>query len=369
MDKDIPLKEDHLPFLDGFRGLAALWVVAFHSMRITGCDIPVIKEGLAAVQLFMIMSGFLMAYHYYARQKNEPWESPLTWKKFYVRRFFRIAPLYYVLLAVFWFAGPALGEYRKDISHIYETVNPLESRYSDRSLANILWHVSFLFGASPKYSFHSPMPDWSIGLEMQFYLVFPFLMLLFRGNYFFVSAAGIFLVSKLVNKFLIKGLFEMPSFLTLSMVFFLIGMLLAVSYQFRSDTRKKWAAIATAVALSVLSKVPLIVAVTLVIAYLLHDTRRGKVYQMCYAALSNRLCTRLADLSYCVYLLHMLFLLPAAYVFTRYDWFLGSPEVVRFFIVFASTVLVVYPASVPLFRLVETRGIAWGKGIVRSMKS
>lgn len=358
------LKEDHLPFLDGFRGLAALWVVAFHSMRITGAHIPVINEGLAAVQVFMIMSGFLMAYHYYARQDKEPWEKPLTWKKFYIRRFFRIAPLYYALLMVYWLAGPTLGEYRKEISQVVESVNPLESRYSDRSLSNILWHVSFLFGASPVYSFHSPMPDWSIGLEMQFYLVFPFVMLLMRGKFFYIHATIIFVACKVFNKLILKGAFVMPSFLTLSMVFFLIGILLAVSHRFKDAANVKWPALITAFGLAVVSKQVLIVGITGVIMFLLHANASGVVHRLVLRLLSNRLTAWMADLSYCVYLLHMLFLLPAAYFLTRMESFLGLAGPLRFLIVFVVTVVPVYLCSMPIFHFLERKGIAIGKQIV-----
>ena len=101
----IPLKEDYLPFLDGLRGLAALWVIASHSLYLGSADFKYFNRGDIAVDLFMIMSGFLMAYHYYAREDKEPWGEPKTWFKFYVRRFFRIAPLYYVLLFVFFCLG------------------------------------------------------------------------------------------------------------------------------------------------------------------------------------------------------------------------------------------------------------------------
>jgi peptidoglycan/LPS O-acetylase OafA/YrhL len=47
-----------------------------------------------AVYAFMVMLGFLMALHFRLREQQDPWQSPRTWWIFYVRRFFRIAPLY-----------------------------------------------------------------------------------------------------------------------------------------------------------------------------------------------------------------------------------------------------------------------------------
>ena len=109
---------------------------------------------------------------------SDPWTAPATWRAFWLRRFFRIAPAYYLLLIVALLIGPWLGECRTLIAGPFPgTTTPIE-RYTDASFANIAAHVSFVFGALPAYAFRTPLPDWSIGLEMQFYAVFPFLMLL-----------------------------------------------------------------------------------------------------------------------------------------------------------------------------------------------
>ncbi|CAH2786711.1 MAG: Acyltransferase 3 [uncultured Caballeronia sp.] len=45
-------------------------------------------------------------------------------------------------------------------------------------MSNVVTHLTYTFGMFPRYAFNTPLPDWSIGLEMQFYAVFPLLMLL-----------------------------------------------------------------------------------------------------------------------------------------------------------------------------------------------
>jgi len=101
---NIAVKNDRLPILDGIRGYAALWVLLGHCSNLSGLNLPLLNRPQMAVDVFMIMSGFLMTQHYFLRQDREPWESPRTWMKFWVRRFFRIAPLYYAVLipAVLW---------------------------------------------------------------------------------------------------------------------------------------------------------------------------------------------------------------------------------------------------------------------------
>lgn len=75
----------------------------------------------------MMISGFLMAHNYLARRETEPWQAWPTWRAFWVRRFFRIAPAYYLLLAVALAMGPLLGNYRAAIGEQYpQTMTPSE---------------------------------------------------------------------------------------------------------------------------------------------------------------------------------------------------------------------------------------------------
>jgi peptidoglycan/LPS O-acetylase OafA/YrhL len=80
--------------LDGLRGIAALWVLIGHCAILTGLSLPVLDKPDLGVDLFMMLSGFLMVFHYQLRAKEEPWSEPGTWIKFWARRYFRIAPLF-----------------------------------------------------------------------------------------------------------------------------------------------------------------------------------------------------------------------------------------------------------------------------------
>ena len=116
----------------------------------------------------MMISGFLMAHNCLARSEREPWEAWSTWRTFWVRRYFRIAPAYYLLLLIALAIGPMLGSYRAAIGEPFpQTLTPA-ARYLDASLSNVWYHVTFLFGTLPDHAFRTPLPDWSIGLEMQF---------------------------------------------------------------------------------------------------------------------------------------------------------------------------------------------------------
>src|SRR4051794_4137613 len=73
--------------LDGLRGLAALWVLVGHCLLLTNWHLPVASEPDLGVDLFILLSGFLMVFHYRLRAAREPWDSRATWIAFWTRRF------------------------------------------------------------------------------------------------------------------------------------------------------------------------------------------------------------------------------------------------------------------------------------------
>ena len=88
----------HLPALDGLRALAALWVVAFHATAFTGIAPPVIRHGYLGVDLFFILSGFVLAHVYappFARDRLS------FYARYLCRRVARLWPVWLVVLALF----------------------------------------------------------------------------------------------------------------------------------------------------------------------------------------------------------------------------------------------------------------------------
>ena len=96
--------------LDGLRGAAALWVLIGHAMLLTGLRVPLLSSPDLAVDLFILLSGFLMAYH--AERSRDDQGQPATWAKFWAKRFFRIAPLYWMAVVFYWFAYQIQAEPR-----------------------------------------------------------------------------------------------------------------------------------------------------------------------------------------------------------------------------------------------------------------
>ncbi len=170
-----PSKREHrleIGVLYGFRALMVLFVVNYHIWqqswlpqwfklfgRLYGFDFFT-RSSYLFVDGMMLLSGFLL-YLPYARQTAEGTPVPRP-GQFYWKRALRIIPSYLaaVLLALCLFALPQ-GAYA-----------------SPRALAwDVLTHLTFLFPFWPQTYLYTPLNGalWTIAVEMQFYLVFPWL--------------------------------------------------------------------------------------------------------------------------------------------------------------------------------------------------
>lgn len=363
--------------LEGLRGIASLWVLVGHISLLTHCHITLISSPGIGVDLFILLSGYLMAKNYVERQHKEPWQHRSTIRKFWTRRFFRIAPLYYLLLIVALFYGPWFGEMRDTIAHFYAGTATESSRYSDQSLANILTHFSFLFGMLPAYSFNTVLPDWSIGLEMQFYLLFPFIMLAVMRFGYATALIGIIALC-CVGRYALADYylaFEMPSMILIKLNMFIAGMLLAEAVR-RSALRYVAFALLGPVASVIIGPqaIPLQIAMEALMiigmAAILWQHAEGSLTARLVAVprklLNNRLSTWLGDVSFSVYLLHLLIVIPSIALLLTHTPLHASSDMVRFATVCAVTIPPVYALAALLFNFVEKPGIALGKKVLAS---
>lgn len=97
--KSQPTKTRHFATLDGMRGVAAIAVVTTHAVPFIGG--PYLPNGSLAVDLFFLLSGFVLTHAYSKRL-----DAGLTLPGFFAIRFTRLAPLYAVgaLLGTLWVA-------------------------------------------------------------------------------------------------------------------------------------------------------------------------------------------------------------------------------------------------------------------------
>lgn len=362
--------------LDGLRGLAALWVFVGHSLNLTVAWIPIVGRPLLAVDLFMLLSGALMAYQAQVREPREPMAQPLTWLKFWTRRFFRIAPVFYLAFLAAMVLGPWLFGMREVVAAAGAGVaDPV--RYTDHGPANILLHLTFLFGFIPEYASRSPLPDWSIALEMQFYLAFPFILLLLRkvgfvaGSVLLTAAAALLWLP--FGAWLAKFDPDTPALLPLKLNMFLAGMLVMKARGF--DGVARWGLVLAGAVLAAIPVAPvahwseLVVRVLFVFAGaaaiipgLLGRTPLESLAGWGRAVLGSAPLKLLGDVSYGVYLIHLLVLVPVVALVERH--LPGIPPLAQTAAAFLGAAVIVYPLGWAAYRWIETPGINLGRAAV-----
>jgi peptidoglycan/LPS O-acetylase OafA/YrhL len=82
--------KNHYVILDGLRGVAALFVVAFHLFEAYAGNNPqkqIINHGYLAVDFFFLLSGFVVAYAY-----DDRWDR-MSVLGFFKRRLIRLQPM------------------------------------------------------------------------------------------------------------------------------------------------------------------------------------------------------------------------------------------------------------------------------------
>lgn len=153
-----------MPQLDGLRAVAILGVLINHFMP--GPINEVTNLGRLGVVLFFVLSGFLIT-RILLEERDLHASRKLSQgsliRSFYVRRVLRIFPIYYLTIALFAVVGYA----------------PIKD--------HLIWHLSYLsnFSSSfidePDYGYSSHL--WSLCVEEQFYLIWPFVMVFAPKRY------------------------------------------------------------------------------------------------------------------------------------------------------------------------------------------
>ena len=144
----------YIPELDGLRAIAVLEVMLVHQ----GILFVPIPWGF---NLFFVLSGFLIT-GILIDARN----SPYYFRNFYIRRALRIFPIYYLTLGVLIVAGLALQWNLGDAIHY------------------VIYAQNYVLGWK---SMNADFPllfthSWSLAVEVQFYLVWPFIILAFSGR-------------------------------------------------------------------------------------------------------------------------------------------------------------------------------------------
>lgn len=167
----------YFPNLNSIRFFAALAVI-IHHIELTKYVFgqPSIYRtsfvggvfGQLGIILFFVLSGFLITYLLLTEQEQT---GRISIKNFYIRRILRIWPLYYLIITLSLFVLP----------HIDFFVVPGHTAEIARHfMVKVILFLTFLPDVVYAYYPHVPYAEqgWSVGVEEQFYLLWPLLMAL-----------------------------------------------------------------------------------------------------------------------------------------------------------------------------------------------
>lgn len=156
MNKLQPASPEKLYGLDHLRALAITLVFFGHfpSDKFPDKVLAIKNWGWIGVDLFFVLSGFLIARQLFREIKDR---NKISLKTFFIKRFFRIIPVYLVVLTIY-FLVPAFRE-REALAPLWKFLTFTQNIGLDPSVNGTFSHA------------------WSLCVEEQFYLVFPLIIL------------------------------------------------------------------------------------------------------------------------------------------------------------------------------------------------
>jgi peptidoglycan/LPS O-acetylase OafA/YrhL len=354
-----------LEFIDALRGFGALYILVYHvalipnpPLNLPGWARTIIMNGGTGVTLFFLLSAFTLM----LSARRHAAESHST-KDFYLRRFFRIAPLFYVWIVVSLIRDKLYG--------------------GSHSLVTVLLSMVFGFNLIPGEHQGFVWASWVLGVEMLFYLIFPLLHRYVDGLWkcvvFFFAAAAFFEgFSYAVIHYTAMDPTVRHTYLAFNffqqLPVFAIGMAIFFVYdKYIQNRNRRWgwglACIACAVFLSIVileHRVP----VMMNYLYLVAIAYGLFILGLSIAPLKilvNPVSRFWGEIGYSVYLNHPTIVWGFTPLYL-YLYSLQIPRTFQFGAAFLLTLGVVTILSVATYQFIEKPGIRLGGWIIRRMR-
>ncbi len=186
---------EKLAVINGLRGAAIIGVIYHHvfyrhtfagfgSFEVFGVEVlpfTYLSNGWLGVNLFFLLSGFVLAYPFFLGKRQML--SSADFRSFYRRRAGRLLPLYYffLVISITLLAKPVAIE-----------VLVKELMIMGTATFNFTKHMWF-----PRFNF----AFWSIGIEIWFSILFPFILVLIRKYDIYRVLVGVLILSLSVRIF------------------------------------------------------------------------------------------------------------------------------------------------------------------------
>ncbi|MGH1404207.1 MAG: acyltransferase family protein [Alphaproteobacteria bacterium] len=150
----------YIPHIDGLRGIAVLSVLIFH------LDKNILQGGFIGVDIFFVISGFLITQIILRDLETDSF----SFTTFYARRVRRIFPALFVML-IASFAAAIIFLAPEQYTYHFQSM-----RMAAGQISNFFFMAELDYFASENNS-PALLHTWSLGVEEQFYLVWPLLLL------------------------------------------------------------------------------------------------------------------------------------------------------------------------------------------------
>lgn len=349
----------HFAYIDSLRGIAVLMVLAVHSAQIVfhpGLYATFFSKGAYGVQLFFVVSSLTLFLSYEQRKVIDNKNTALY---FFIRRFFRIAPTFYLATILY-------------IVAFFVKNSILLGSSGSLHFLDMLPFILFLGAVFPASMFILPFGAWTVHVEMFFYFFIPYLFrkisTLKRSVMFFLVT---FLMYTLLNFFFIKNMNSSQAlyFLFLEQVpVFSVGIILFHIFK-KSICFKKNMHLAFIVLFLYLCSIFLITNIFSFISepILISIFFGGLTFLMSgvkVPILQNKVTSFFGKVSYSLYLWHFIIILFFWYLYKATSNFWDINSWIAFGVIYSSTAICGGLFSWVSYTYIEKPGINMGKRLI-----
>jgi len=153
--------------------------------------VGIVSQFYLSLHIFFVLSGFLICYRYYDKLE---FSKPFL-IGYFLKRFARVYPLYFIFTTLFFIDWHLRGLGGKHLWHVY------------------LLNITFIRGFSSKFIMSGIFPAWSLSVEETFYIFSPIIfMIIKRKNIFFLQVCFFWFIGGLLlwvfRRFPFEGFFS-----------------------------------------------------------------------------------------------------------------------------------------------------------------